>query len=139
MWWPWKKTKELPEHLKTGEWGEDQAARFLKRKGFKILGRRVRLDRDELDIVARHGGVLVFVEVKTRKNEEFGRAVSAVNRGKRASLSRGAFHYLRRLREKPDFFRFDVIEVIGEKEKGDPEIRHIENAFNLDSKYRITW
>ena len=139
MWWPWKKKKELPEHLKTGEWGEDQAARFLKRKGFKILGRRVRMDRDELDIVARHEKVLVFVEVKTRKNEEFGRAVSAVNSGKRARLSRAAFHYLRKLREKPGFFRFDVVEVIGEKEKGDPEIRHIENAFHLDGKYRITW
>ena len=52
MWWPWKKTKALPEHLKTGEWGEEVAERFLKKKGFKIIGRRVRLDRDELDIVA---------------------------------------------------------------------------------------
>ncbi len=139
MWWPWKKTKALPEHLKTGEWGEEVAERFLKKKGFKIIGRRVRLDRDELDIVAQFNGVLVFVEVKTRKNEEFGRAISAVNRGKRASLSRAAVHYLRKLREKPDFFRFDVVEVIGEKGAGDPQIRHIENAFNLDSKYRLPW
>ena len=139
MWWPWKKAKELPEHLITGEWGEEIAARFLKKKGFKILGRRVRLDRDELDIVAQHGAVLVFVEVKTRKNEEFGRAISSVNRGKRASLSRAAFHYLRKLRQKPKFFRFDVVEVIGEKNRGDPEIRHIENAFSLARNYRLPW
>lgn len=139
MWWPWTKKKNLPEHLKTGEWGEEVAERFLKKKGFKILGRRVHLDRDELDIVARSGEVLVFVEVKTRKNEAFGRAASAVDRGKRASLSRAAVHYLRKLREKPDYFRFDVVEVIGEMNAGDPEIRHIENAFNLDKKYRLPW
>ena len=139
MLWPWKKAKDLPEHLKTGVWGEDVATTFLKKCGFKILGRRVRFGRDELDIVARQNGVLVFVEVKTRKNEEFGRAISSVNRGKRASLSRAAFQYLRKLREKPDFFRFDVVEVIGEREAGDPEIRHIENAFNLDGKYRLPW
>lgn len=139
MWWPWRKAKEQPEHLKTGAWGEDQAERFLKQKGFTILGRRVRLDRDELDLVARSGGVLVFVEVKTRKSEEFGRAISSVDRAKRASLSRAAVHYLLKLREKPDHFRFDVVEVIGEKDKGEPEIRHIENAFSLDKKYRLAW
>jgi putative endonuclease len=139
MWWPWKKSPDLPEHLKTGLWGEEMAERFLKKKNFKILGRRVRLDRDELDLIARFNNVLVFVEVKTRKSEEFGRAVSAVNRGKRASLSRAAVHYLRKLDQKPDFFRFDVVEVVGEMNAGDPEIRHIENAFSLDKKYRLPW
>jgi len=139
MRWPWKRERNLPAHLKTGEWGEEVSARFLKGKGYRIIGRRVRLERDELDIVATHAGVLVFVEVKTRKNEVFGRAVSAVNRGKRASLSRAAVHYLRALREKPDHFRFDVVEVVGERGEKDPEIRHVENAFNLDRKYRLNW
>lgn len=139
MWWPWKRERNRPEHLKTGEWGEEVAVRFLKGKGFKILGRRVRLERDELDIVAGHDGVLVFVEVKTRKSEAFGRAASAVHRGKRAALSRAAVHYLRQLPEKPAFFRFDVVEVIGERDGGDPEIRHIERAFTLDTKYRLPW
>lgn len=139
MWWSWTKKRDRPKHLETGEWGEDVAARFLQGKGFKILGRRVRLERDELDIVARNGGVLVFVEVKTRKSETFGRAVRSVNRGKRATLSRAAVHYLRKLPEKPGFFRFDVVEVIGEMDGGDPVIRHIENAFNLDRKYRLPW
>lgn len=138
-WWPWKKKRELPEHLRTGEWGEEQAARFLKAKGFRITGQRVRLDRDEIDIIARSGEVLVFIEVKTRKSESFGRAASAVDKRKRTILSRAAIHYLRKLRERPTYFRFDVVEVIGEMDKPDPVIRHIENAFNLDKRYRLPW
>jgi len=58
----------------TGIWGENQAEEFLKAKGYKILGQRVRIgDRDELDLVARDGKILVFVEVKTRGSQDFGR------------------------------------------------------------------
>lgn len=111
-----------------------------KSKGWKIMGERVRVGkRDELDIVAEQNGVLVFVEVKTRKNENFGRPVSAVNRAKRRNLSRAAVNYLKRQNPPPDYFRFDVIEVIGEPGMGPPGIRHIENAFPLDSAYRLWW
>lgn len=138
-WWPWKKKRELPEHLRTGEWGEEHAARFLKDAGFKIAGRRVHLGRDEIDIIARDGEVLVFVEVKTRRSENFGRAASAVDKRKREILSRAAVHYLRKLRERPSYFRFDVVEVIGEMDAGEPVVRHIPNAFNLDQRYRLPW
>jgi putative endonuclease len=139
MWWPWKKKRDLPEHLRTGEWGEEVAAQFLKSKGFKVVGRRVKLGRDEIDILAMSGEVLVFVEVKTRKSEDFGRAASAVDKRKRQILSRAAFHYLRKLRARPTYFRFDVVEVVGEIDKPDPVIRHIENAFTLDRRYRLPW
>ena len=143
--WSWltslwqRRADALPEHLRTGLWGEEQAERFLKKLGWRILGRRVRLGRDELDLVARAGEVLVFVEVKTRGSEEFGRPAAAVDRGKRHSLSRAAVHYLQKLRERPAFFRFDVVEVIGTAEAGAPRIRHIENAFTLNKRYRIWW
>jgi putative endonuclease len=69
-----------PAHLKTGRWGEQKAVRLLKKKRYKIIGQRVRVGkRDELDIIAEQNGVLVFVEVKTRKNEDYGRPFSAVN------------------------------------------------------------
>jgi len=121
----------------SGEWGEAEAARYLKGLGFRILGRRVRPDRrDELDLVARAGAVLVFVEVKTRRSEDFGRPADAVDSHKRAVLSRGAVRYLKRLRNPAVLFRFDIVEVIGEPGTP-PRIRHIENAFSLDRRYRF--
>src|SRR5512136_950180 len=112
VWWPWKRKK--PDHLRAGEWGEKLAVRLLERKSYRILGRRVRVGKhDELDIVARHGDVLVFVEVKTRKGEEFGRPISSVHRFKRRVLSRAAIRYMKNLRSRPDYFRFDVVEIVG--------------------------
>ncbi|MBN1675574.1 MAG: YraN family protein [Kiritimatiellae bacterium] len=121
-----------------GEWGEQQAERELKRKGYRILGRRVRVgDRDELDIVARDGDVLVFVEVKTRKSETYGRPIRAVDRKKRRALSRAAVRYLRRLKFPPVDFRFDVVEVVGRVGQSNPFVRHVERAFTLDGRYRL--
>ncbi len=129
-----------PAHLKSGKWGERLAVQLLRSKGWKIIGERVRVGkRDELDIIADHGGVLVFVEVKTRKNEDFGRPISAVNQAKRHYLSRAAVAYLKRQKPPPDYFRFDVIEVIGEPDMGPPKIRHIENAFQLGAAYKLWW
>ncbi|TAN36186.1 MAG: YraN family protein [Verrucomicrobia bacterium] len=138
-WWQQQRRCALPEHLRAGLWGEAQAERFLRRLGWRILGRRVRLGRDELDLVARQGETLVFVEVKTRRSESFGRPFEAVDHGKRRSLSRAAIHYLKKLPTRPSFFRFDVIEVIGTAEAGQPRIRHIENAFTLGPRYRVFW
>ena len=93
--------------------------------------------RDELDVVARDGAVLVFVEVKTRKSEAFGRPLTAVDRAKRRALCRAAVRYLERLKYPAVNFRFDVVEVIGEPGDGAPVVRHIENAFNLDRRYHL--
>ena len=132
--------KNEPAHLKSGQWGERISVRFLKSKGWKIIGERVRAGKhDELDIIAREKTALVFIEVKTRKNEDFGRPFFAVNKEKRKHLSRAAISYLKENNIKPDYIRFDVIEVIGEPGNRSPEIRHIENAFPLDSAYRLWW
>ncbi len=129
-----------PAHLEFGRWGEEQAVRHLKQEGWKILGKRTRVGKhDELDIIAEQEKVLVFVEVKARKNERFGRPFSAVNREKRKRLSRAAVAYLKKKRIKPEYIRFDVIEVVGEASSRTPEIRHIENAFQLDSSYKLWW
>ncbi|HEY8240442.1 MAG TPA: YraN family protein [Kiritimatiellia bacterium] len=129
-----------PAHLLAGEWGEKLAERHLRKKGFKILGRRVRIgDRDELDLVARHGNVLVFVEVKTRATEDFGRPSEAIGREKERNLERAALAYIRRLREKPPYFRFDVVEVVGTRGSGRPEIRHLEDAVEMRSRGNPAW
>ena len=127
-------------HLTVGKWGEKQAIRFIKSKRYRIVGERVRIGRhDEIDIIASHDGVLVFVEVKTRRDEMFGRPFSAVNKDKRKRLSRAAVGYLKMTKAKPDHIRFDVVEVVGEPAGDKPEIRHIENAFPLDPAYRLWW
>lgn len=129
----------LPDHLRTGIWGERQAEQHLRAKGLVILGRRARISvRDEIDLVARDGEILVFVEVKTRKGEMFGRPLSSVDRRKRHALSRAAIRYLQKL-GRPVNFRFDVVEVVGEKDGPGPVIRHVENAFCLDRCYSLPW
>jgi putative endonuclease len=127
-------------HLKTGRWGEQQAVKCLKSKKYRIVGQRVFVGKhDEIDIVSEQGEILIFVEVKTRKNETYGRPFSAVNKEKRKRLSRAAVNYLKKKNIKPEYIRFDVIEVVGEPSIDSPVIRHIENAFQLDPSYKLWW
>lgn len=141
MRWPWqRKDPDVPAHLATGLWGEQVAERSLAAKGWRIVGRRIRFGpREELDLVAYDGATLVFVEVKTRANEDFGRAASAVNPAKRQAISRAAWSYLRRMRPPPQHHRIDVIEVIGRREGPPPVVRHIEHAFPLQGGLRLPW
>jgi putative endonuclease len=121
-----------------GRWGEARAALELKRMGYRIVGSRVRVGRrDEIDLIARDGCVLVFVEVKTRRSEDYGRPSSAVDRHKRRTLSRAAVRYLRQLDDPRVVFRFDVVEVVGESGGPQARIRHIANAFALDRRYAL--
>ena len=132
----WKKTAAhgKPRSASVGEWGEEQAAVFLKRGGFQVLGRNVRPTRhDEIDLIARKGETLVFVEVKTRRQEDFGRPARTVDKGKRHALNRAAAAYLRNANYPDLFYRFDIIEVLGQPESvAPPTIRHIEDAFPFE-------
>ena len=124
----------------TGEWGEDIAVRQLRKEGYAIAGRRVRPDarNDEIDIVARKGNVLAFVEVKTRRDERFGRPALAVDRRKRQALCRGAAAFIRRANNPAFTYRFDIVEVIGSRTSPDPPVvRHIEDAFRFPPNRRF--
>jgi putative endonuclease len=137
---PFSRGGDEPAHLATGKWGEEQAGQLLKRKGYRILGRRVRVGaRGELDLVARTGETLVFVEVKTRACEDFGRPQASVDRAKRKRVCQAAVRYVMSCRPRPGFIRFDVVEVIGTAADGLADIRHIENAFSLDRRVRLPW
>ena len=129
---------DRPEHLETGTWGEKEAEKFLKSKGHKILGRNIRVGRrDEIDLIVREGEHLVFVEVKTRRDADFGAPATAVDRRKRFALSRAAIRYIRKLPRPPAYVRFDIVEVVGTVHRGVESIQHLPNAFPLSSPYRV--
>jgi len=98
-----------PEQV--GRRGESLACRALKRQGYHILARRLRSRLGEVDIVAREGAVLVFIEVKTRRSGKFGRPVDAVGPRKRRKLITLARAFLKRRRLGEEPVRFDVVSV----------------------------
>lgn len=109
--------------------GENFAAKFLKKKGYKIEYTNYDVGFAEIDIVASKGGVLVFAEVKQRKGTAFGLPREAVGPEKRRKIRRAAEHYLLKYKWNKAV-RFDVIEVYGSCDGGvKPKIIHIENAF----------
>lgn len=113
-----------------GQHAESEAERYLRRKGYRILERNVRSPNGELDLVARSGDVLVFVEVKARRSSAYGGASYAVDGRKQARLVRLAAQYLVRHRLRAVPCRFDVVLCTGGT-VGPNAIEHIENAFEV--------
>lgn len=131
-----KSSKKSAPKLELGERGEDFACKFLRQHGYKILVRRFRSHSGEIDIVCRHKDWLVFVEVKTRKSEEFGAPSEAVDKKKQMHITKVALDYLRLLDNPPVHFRFDIVEVVMKDAASEPEdIRLIENAFDLSEPF----
>jgi putative endonuclease len=122
-------------HLRRGARGEKLACRFLRRNGYKVLYRNFKgRSGGEIDIVCRDNDILVFVEVKTRTREDFGRPVAAVDRQKQKRISRGGLAWLRMLDNPDILFRFDVVEVIM-ADDAKPRLELIRNAFPLSKPY----
>jgi putative endonuclease len=116
----------------TGLKGEEAAARFLARSGYAIVDRNVRTRAGEIDLVARDGPTLVFVEVKTRRDMEGDPPQAAVNTRKQNRLGKLAQGYLKLKRVRQTPCRFDVVSVIFNDEGGVKAIRHIPNAFSVE-------
>jgi len=109
-----------------GSAGESAAAAYLKKKGYKILGQNYSCRYGEIDLIAQKGRFVVFVEVKTRKSEQFAQAREFVTRAKQERIISAAMLWLQQ--NDTDLQpRFDVIEVVGEGRQ--QQIRHIEDAF----------
>jgi putative endonuclease len=129
------KESSKPKHLRRGAQGEKLAGRFLRQNGYKILYRNFKgRTGGEIDIVCRDHDTLVFVEVKTRGGEEFGRPFEAIRPEQRNRISRGALAWLRLLDNPEILFRFDVVEVIF-TENTKPHLELIKNAFQLPQSY----
>ena len=130
----WKSSRKSG-HLRRGARGEKLACRYLKRSGYRILLRNFRgRSGGEIDVVCRDNDTLVFVEVKTRAREDFGRPSAAVDREKQRRISRGALGWLRMLDNPDILFRFDVVEVIM-TDDAKPRLELIRNAFPLSKPY----
>lgn len=114
-----------------GRQGEDAACAFLQRLGFLIIERNVLFRFGEIDIVAKEGEVLVFVEVRSRTDARFGDPKATVSYRKQQRLWKAAQAYLKRLEPNVPFCRFDVVSLIGY----DPvqvHIEHVRNAFQME-------
>jgi putative endonuclease len=117
-----------------GDAGERASARFLRRKGLRILTRGYRMPLGEIDLVAREGNCVVFVEVKTRRA---GMPAEAVTLEKQRRLTRAALHFLKRYQLLEHRARFDVVAIVWPDDRSPPSIEHIVNAFEPPGRFQF--
>jgi putative endonuclease len=113
-----------------GQEGEATAERYLRQKGYRIVAKNLRSSLGELDLVAEDGPVLVFVEVKARRHEDFGGAIYAVHRRKQEKLIQLASQYLAKHHLTGRACRFDVVLLQGTGTSVS-RVEHIQNAFDV--------
>jgi putative endonuclease len=120
--------RQLTSTQAMGRRGEDIAHRFLREKGFEILARRFRVPdgKGEIDIIARQQDILVFVEVKTRRNADFGGPERAIGAEKERKIVRAARSYLLKAGADWSRVRFDVVTVVLHPA---PVVKHYSDAF----------
>jgi putative endonuclease len=109
-----------------GDRGERAAARYLRRKGMRVIVRGYRTRLGEIDLIARDGDTLVFVEVKSRRQ---GVPAEAVTPEKQRRITLAALHFLRKHGLLDVRSRFDIVAIVWPDERGEPRIAHIPDAF----------
>jgi putative endonuclease len=114
----------------TGKRGEEIAVSYLKKEGYRIRERNYRCPLGEIDIIALDGDEVVFVEVKSRKSDDFGEPEAAVDARKQAKLSRIALNYINEHNLNDRSARFDVVAV--RFLKGSDRVRLVRNAFDCN-------
>jgi putative endonuclease len=117
------------ERMDLGKWGEDLALKKVKNLGYTCLARNYRCPVGEVDLVAKDGDTLVFVEIKTRRGRSLAYAKEAVNQRKRRQLSKVALAYMKANGCAEARARFDVVVI--NLEGGEQEIEVVRNAFDL--------
>jgi len=115
-------------NLEKGKTGEKLAAKFLKKKKYRILFKNYKTTVGEIDLIAQKGDAVIFVEVKARASEFFGAPSESVTHHKRRKINQVASQFLTRHGLHGVECRFDVVEILGAGKN--EEIRHIENAFD---------
>jgi putative endonuclease len=118
----------MPEHQHAvGKTGEEVAVQFLCHQGYQILQRNYRCRFGEIDLIARDGNTLAFIEVKTRRSQKFGPAAAAVTLVKQRHLIKASQVYLTQKRKAYELCRFDVVTI--ELDAQTPRIELIKDAF----------
>jgi putative endonuclease len=117
------------ERLDLGKWGEDLALQKVKKLGYRCIVRNYRCPLGEVDLIARDGDTLVFIEIKTRKGRSLEYAKEAVDRRKRRQLSKVALAYMKANGCSEARARFDVVVI--NLEGKEEEIEVVRNAFEL--------
>ena len=112
-----------------GDRGERAAAQFLRKKGMKIVERQSRNFVGEIDLVAKDGDCIVFVEVKTRSSTLAGHPYEAITQAKQTKLTKLALVWLKERRLLNSSSRFDVVSIVWPPDTKKPTIRHFVNAF----------
>lgn len=112
-----------------GEWGEKAAAAYLQLHGWTILDQNYRSGHKEIDLVARRGEVVAFVEVKTRRSNAFGHPLESVDSRKRREIDSAAARWLLDRGSDRLAYRFDVVSVLPGPD-GTTRIEHLENAWS---------
>jgi putative endonuclease len=118
----------VPGDAGLGRWGEAWAARHLERRGFRILHRNFRFHRNEIDLIARRGRLVVFVEVKSRTGAGYGHPLEAVTAAKRREIGRVAQAWIQRHGRPGDEYRFDAV-AVWRRRQGPPSVEHVEGAW----------
>jgi putative endonuclease len=118
----------MDNNKETGGYGEKLATEFIIELGYEIIIKNYFFGKGEVDIIAKDGELLVFIEVKYRKNLEFGRPELQITKAKQHQIKRVALGYLFEHDIRDTQCRFDVIAILQLPET-DPEINHIINAF----------
>lgn len=112
-----------------GRRGEEEAVKFLSRKGYKILERNYRCTLGEVDIIARDGDILVFAEVKSRRSDAYGDPLESITLEKKRRISLVALHYIQHKKLHGVPARFDVVAIRMGNET--VELDLIKDAFEL--------
>lgn len=107
-----------------GKLGEDIATKYLENKGFRIMERNFYCKQGEIDIIAKQGKEIVFIEVKTRLNNNFGTPAEAINNLKKMHILKSAQYFLYKNKILNKDVRFDAIEVV--LQNGKFNVNHIE-------------
>ena len=119
----------MAAHNDTGKWGEDLAVAYLEKKGYTIVERDWKSGRRDIDIIALDDDVVVFVEVKTRRNRLYGEPEESVDYHKLHNLQQAISHYVKFKHIRQEI-RFDIISIVGTAGT-DPDIQHIQDVMLL--------